>query len=480
MARILAVVCAVASLAVLVVESSAEVGVIEFLPHVNYDLEFPEPMQIATADFDNNGHIDLAASTHGGYENFDGAAVTILLADGTGAFIDNPSIGENVILGGVVAADFDTDGFADVAYVRLQPQSQIVLAFGDGTGSFTRFDTIDVPTGELATGDFNSDGVPDLVSDNQLSVLFGVGDGTFAPPVQNPHFYEIADLQVADMNLDGVLDVVVATHQGWVLIFLGDGSGRLDLAGSAGGGVSYAQWNHVAVGDLDNDYVPDVTWVLDYPCEVKAAFGSGDGSLEGEHVIDTYGISPYDAVVADFDRDGRNDLAVTLRWSTCKVYQGSGGGAFLPPLTLATGMEPEICDVLDLDQDQFPDLVIPCRNLGDTPHVAVHLNRSAGPVGVANLPIATAAQLLPAAPNPFAARTHVDLTLPGSSPVRAGVFDVAGRNVWTFHEGLLGAGTHLFEWDGRDRRDRRAAAGLYFIRMEVDGRPYSREVVLLD
>ena len=91
----------------------------------------------------------------------------------------------------------------------------------------------------VAVGDFNMDGIPDLVvanwQDHTLSVLLGNGDGTFKPQITFP----VGDgplaspvsgflyLAVGDLNHDGIPDVVVSiqsTQMAYVLLGNGDGT----------------------------------------------------------------------------------------------------------------------------------------------------------------------------------------------------------------------------------------------------------------
>ncbi len=77
-------------------------------------------------------------------------------------------------------------------------------------------------------------------------------------------------------------------------------------------------------------------------------------------------------------------------------------------------------------------------------------------------------------PNPVMTHAHVSLTLApenASSEVRAEVFDVAGRPVRTLAEGVLGAGDHGYAWDGRDAAGLDVGAGIFFVKVTVDGRP---------
>ena len=72
--------------------------------------------------------------------------------------------------------------------------------------------------GGLAVGDFNGDGVPDLVVANHnshnVSVLLGRGDGTFWPAEYYAVGWTPAGLAVADLNGDGKHDIIVVNHNG--------------------------------------------------------------------------------------------------------------------------------------------------------------------------------------------------------------------------------------------------------------------------
>jgi flagellar hook assembly protein FlgD len=56
-----------------------------------------------------------------------------------------------------------------------------------------------------------------------------------------------------------------------------------------------------------------------------------------------------------------------------------------------------------------------------------------------------------------------------STDVRVDVFDITGRRVVSVFSGSLPAGEHLFEWDGRTSSGKAAGAGLYFMRVRVEG-----------
>ena len=96
----------------------------------------------------------------------------------------------------MVSADFNRDGWLDVAEANLTTNSVTIL-FSHGGSTLVRAFEIPVGLGpfDLTTGDFNRDGIPDLAVANAdshtISILLGRGDGSFtradiAAPSQNP------------------------------------------------------------------------------------------------------------------------------------------------------------------------------------------------------------------------------------------------------------------------------------------------------
>jgi hypothetical protein len=69
------------------------------------------------------------------------------------------------------------------------------------------------------------------------------------------------------------------------------------------------------------------------------------------------------------------------------------------------------------------------------------------------------------APNPFNPQTTISYDLPRDGQVQMSVYDVRGRHVRVLVDGVVNAGRHSVNWDGRDQGGRSAAAGVYFVRM---------------
>lgn len=83
-------------------------------------------------------------------------------------------------------------------------------------------------------------------------------------------------------------------------------------------------------------------------------------------------------------------------------------------------------------------------------------------------------------PNPFPGATTIHFSLPAKEAVRLSVFDVRGARVATLVDGVLEAGQHRVDWDGQDAGRKRAAAGVYFYRLETKDELRTRKMVRID
>jgi hypothetical protein len=88
-------------------------------------------------------------------------------------------------------------------------------------------------------------------------------------------------------------------------------------------------------------------------------------------------------------------------------------------------------------------------------------------------------RLYGAAPNPFNARTNVEFELSEGGQVSLRIYDVRGRLVRRLHEGVLPAGRHGFDWDGRDGAGQSAGSGVYFFRLRSRGAELTGRCVLV-
>jgi ankyrin repeat protein len=147
--------------------------------------------------------------------------VSILLGIGNGTF----SLADDVAVGvspfSVAVEDFNGDGKLDFAAANFNA-GNVSIRLGAGDGTFISPTTSEVTVGvhpiSVALGDFNSDGKPDFASANEesnnVSIRFGVGNGTFSLPTTPEIRVGVAPFSVAlgDFNGDGKLDFASANR----------------------------------------------------------------------------------------------------------------------------------------------------------------------------------------------------------------------------------------------------------------------------
>lgn len=345
---------------------------LQFLSPTVHDLGNEEPAGSAAADFDGDGHLDVVVGCRGSSEQFQGGQLGLLRGTGAG-LEDLEEIAFGPRFAAPTVADFDLDGAMDVAVVRHYPvlPAEIVLFLGDGAGAFSSEVLVaSAPGYLLSSADFNGDGKADLVN-GALAILLGNGDGTFGP-ASGSGSGGFLDLEVCDVNLDGIPDVAVGHLFGSVGVYLGDGAGQLVPGGGASPSFSfYQQWNSLVVGDVDGGE-PDILWGTSFYFQTHMASGFGDGNFSGSSVL-LSNPGALDLALADFDLDGASDVAV-IYGATSQVLRGHGDGTFDAGVLLPAPTRGWRVLVLDADEDGRPDLFTTDRNSGDNGLGSLYLN----------------------------------------------------------------------------------------------------------
>ncbi|HVN87898.1 MAG TPA: VCBS repeat-containing protein [Candidatus Binatia bacterium] len=269
------------------------------------------------------------------------------------------SVGGNPVA--VAVGDADGDGHLDVVTANFDT-ANVSLLFGDGSGELFNggnFAAGTVPGG-LAMGLFNGDDVPDLIVSNanvaQLSFLQGTRNPDDCPqgqpacfiltgdPIQLPGYCSGDPTQGCDPT---ILD---AQHRDQCTLA---GKGVCNAVGGPGG---------IAVGNLNGDAFLDLAVAAegngDGDGTLSILFGKGDGTFDAQPAL-AAGSGTMKAVIADFNGDNKNDVAViNAKGNSVTVFLGDGAGHFGTALTSAIGVSPSGVAAGDFDEDSQTDLAV--------------------------------------------------------------------------------------------------------------------------
>jgi hypothetical protein len=267
--------------------------------------------------------------------------------------------------------------------------------------------------GPFAIADLNGDGNPDVVMGGDggvefntyiLSVLLGNGNGTFQTPiVQEPGLSNVYSLAVADVNGDGIPDVIEGNpfiaslnYAAGVSVLLGNGDGTFQSPMSFA--VSGQDPVSIAVADLNGDGKPDIVEVSYfgiYGSSISVLLGNGDGTFQPQVTYNPQSASVAWVAIADVNGDGKPDLVIA---NTCgmayncypdaegsvSVLLGNGNGTFQSAVAYDSGGSGatvlpwpgmNALAVADVNGDGKPDVAV-VNNGSDT--VDVLLNNGNG------------------------------------------------------------------------------------------------------
>ncbi|MEZ6243109.1 MAG: VCBS repeat-containing protein [Phycisphaerales bacterium] len=371
----------------------------------------PEVRDVALADFDHDGDVDLFSS------NVDTNVLAVWTNEGgvlSLAFTlgDGENLGYSA--GRVLVTDLDDDGWEDVAwcdedmysvsvYRNVAGQLEFDQAWASGTAfsvaaadyshdglpdlvttdDFQRTFSILASRGDLLfdgtvrvrpqplaannlLAEFTGDGLTDLgafVPDGEWAVYPGVGDGRFStdPILTNP--FTSGRVLARDINADGVMDLLNVS--GHCEVYLGAGDGTFAPAVSSPLSVNASR---LAVADLDLDGFLDLAWIWPgHPSVMRVSFGDGSGAF-GPYTEYTLLAEDESIGVGDITGDGAPELFSGHRMGHFLTLVNNGDGTFQPARDIVitgTPLVPAVdaIAIADFDTDGDNDAVVTAGGL---------------------------------------------------------------------------------------------------------------------
>lgn len=342
-----------------------------FTSTVSFITDTAATVDSAIADINGDGKADLVTIGRDGLNG----TVTTRLGNGDGTFSAAATYINEISgdLHGLTLGDLNGDGLYDLVTADERAGSHgavaVRLGRGDGTfGAMTSYAMDEMASFSVAIGDFNGDGIGDLVTQgytttmpgfSSVSLRLGRGDGSFGSAVSFNAGNYCTEMKIGDVNGDGVLDIVTAGYDFYV--HLGNGNGTFKAISTQF--FTIITPNALEVQDFNNDGNLDLlcagwdsgggAWSL--------RLGNGNGTFKAGYGYSDPSDTYNDLSAGDVNGDGNLDLiAFGSEGGQGKIFirMGNGDGTFAARTSfVAESTDTSGGSIGDLNQDGVLDIV---------------------------------------------------------------------------------------------------------------------------
>jgi len=316
-------------------------------------------------DLNGDGNLDIVLAKGRHWPLVD----RVLIGDGQGGIRDSYDLGvasDKSYSGRLV--DLDGDGDLDVVISNDTPSPKLVY-LNDGTGHFTVGSTYGRPEWQMrnaTVADMNGDGRPDIVAANRVGrgpganyICLNRGNGRFDADCIAFAPEPATTITAADFNGDGLLDLLVPHRNGGQgYVYFGAKDADLAHLRRVPFGPATARIRVAEAADVDADGVMDVV-AIDEATGIAVYLGAGDGTFRLPVSIGDRSITPYALTVGDLNCDGRVDFIVGNVEAPSAVYVNDGTGRQFIPVPFGDGKGTAYGIAIgDFDKDGQPDIAV--------------------------------------------------------------------------------------------------------------------------
>jgi len=336
-----------------------------------------QPKGIDLADFDADSLVDVVVANYGA------GTISVLRNTGSGvlaAKVDYSLGASNLNPIYAVVGKFDANTSMDIAVVSTN-NSKLSIFLNSGTGTFpSRADYTTVSNAYgVSVGDVNNDASLDIVvtnyNANTVSVFMNTGTGTFSAKVDYATGTGPRVVALGDTNGDSYKDIIVGNvTANTISILPNNGNGTFGTKVDHG---AVPTLGSVHVADLNGDSRQDIVYSesTSKPFHVmlnnnNSGFTkSTDGVKISSNTADV-------SMVADYDRDGRLDLAINSNNNRyIYIFKNMGNGVFTNNVSVSGPFYTGFSVTSDVNGDGAPDIVV-ARPMYSA--VVVYLNSGTG------------------------------------------------------------------------------------------------------
>jgi len=435
---------------------------------------------VSCYDIDLDGDLDIIT----GHNSSTWIGCNILLNDSTGLFPNTDSIFFTSGLPDVKVNYFDNNSVPDIFSVSHTQDPYSINISVIYNYAQTQFDSIksfyiynDGPTPNISCGDVNGDGYVDLLMAHNNNMIWGIlyndGTGNFSYPEYHSLTYTAAAINSADLNGDGLDEVIIGSMNIEVFYYTETGFESLQL----GQPQLLTGGRCIQPSDFDNDGDIDIIFTsMVWGPKTRVFFyeNIGNNQFSQHPYFDFTPLCTF-SHMADFNNDSLPDI-VFIEWlgENLQVYMNKEnfqlGGQILIPITsvafygLSTG---------DLDFNGFNDIAV--IKFAPSSVLKIFFNDGQGnfvddPITSINNGHFNKEIAIKGYPNPFKIQTTLKFTIEENSKVELLVFDLSGKLIISLINNNLNRGTHLIKWNGTDLTGQACNPGSYIAFLKVNNK----------